>query len=53
MRGCLDGAAVAPGRETNTMCEAPSTTWVFAPERWAMNSCVAGGMILSAPLIRL
>lgn len=53
MRGCLDGAAVAPGRETNTMCEAPSTTWVFAPDRRAMNSCVAGGMIPSAPPIKL
>ncbi|WAZ27359.1 hypothetical protein STRCI_006063 [Streptomyces cinnabarinus] len=37
-------ATVAPGRETNTMCEAPSTTWVFAQERWAMNSCAAGGL---------
>ncbi|MFE4575857.1 hypothetical protein [Streptomyces chartreusis] len=35
------------------MCEASSTIWVFAPDRQAMNSCVDGVMILSAPPIKL
>lgn len=35
------------------MCEAPSMIWVFAPDRRAMNSCVAGAVFLSAPPIKL
>jgi len=46
-------AAVVSGCETKTRCEAPRTTCTRAPDRWAMNCWAAGGMILSAPLIRL